>query len=157
MRNPPASASTAKRDESRKRIVRVSGVTGTFFCAAGASTTGERPRYRTDVRRIKAAANPTERRNEVISPTGKTARKRYGEPARRLPMAWPASWRTLYQAKAFVLLSSVVVAGRIACSRTSAAPRSRPIPLSIPRNAAARIVEKVDATADNGRKQDKGF
>ena len=47
------------------------------------------------------------------------------------------SCRTLYQANACVRPASSTVAGRMTWSRMREAPRSRPMPFTIPRNAVA--------------------
>ena len=58
------------------------------------------------------------------------------------------SCNTLYFANAIVRWLSVTVAGSTDCSTTSAAPRSRPMPLTMPRNAAnPRVSGDVDTAS----------
>src|SRR5262245_49437790 len=70
-----------------------------------------------------------------------------GRPARSPPRACPVSWRTLYQAKARVRCSAPVVPARSACSIARAALRSRPMPFTIPRQAAAPAASGPEAKA----------
>jgi hypothetical protein len=56
--------------------------------------------------------------------------------AARPPNAWPPSSTRLYQASNQVRCAASMVSGRIACSSVPAGPRSRPMPLSLPTNAA---------------------
>ncbi len=53
----------------------------------------------------------------------------------------------LYQANARVRRAAVTVAGRIACSIAADAPRSRPMPFTMPRNAANVMTTTDDAIA----------
>jgi len=66
----------------------------------------------------------------------------------RAPRAWPASSTTLYQAKVRVRPRSSERSGSRACSSENAAPRSRPIPFTIPNAAAGASIQARGARAN---------
>ena len=84
------------------------------------------------------------RRPAATSPSPPERTTRVGSAAARLPRAWPESWSALYHAKARVRPASPTVAGSAACSMTRAGPRSRPMALTMPTQAAAPTTHGVE-------------